>query len=164
MNEAPTPRRRGRPARSAVAPETVAQDTPAIEAAEGAKPTRRRRRGNNGGFHLKLKVPERDGFHRRWFNDMPGRLAEAGELAYDHVTDPAIKSDSQDSNVRRLVGTQANGQPLYAYLMETPLEEYRAGQEEKEEGHRQIDKAIREGRDATGRVDNSYGEGSISAG
>lgn len=162
--EAPTPRRRGRPAReSAVEPVVQAQAQPETQE-DAAKPTRRRRRGNTGGFHLKLKVPERAGYHRRWFNDVPGRLAEANELAYDHVQDPAIKSDSQDSSVRRLVGTQANGQPLYSYLMETPLEEYRAGQEEKEEGHRQIDKAIREGRDATGRMDNSYGEGSISAG
>jgi hypothetical protein len=158
------PKRRGRPPRSTISADPLPDTDGQAPVAEAASPTKRRRRGNTGGFNLKLKAPERAGFHRHWFNDKPGRLAEAEELAYEHVRDPAIKSDSQDSNVRRLVGTQANGQPLYAYLMETPLEEYRAGQEEKEEGHRQIDKAISEGRDATGRMDNSYGEGSISAG
>ena len=154
MEQTP-PRRRGRPPAN-----QDAMESPATEAA----PKKRRRRASVGGFHLKLHAPERPGFHRRWFNDTPGRIANAEELAYDHVCDPSIKSDSTDTRVRRLVGTQASGQPLYAYLMETPIEEYQAGAAEKEETHRQIDKAIREGRDATGRMENSYGEGSISAG
>lgn len=154
MEQTP-PRRRGRPPAS-----QAAKDAPDTTEA----PKKRRRRASVGGFHLKLHAPERSGYHRRWFNDTPGRIANAEELAYDHVCDTSIKSDGTDTRVRRLVGTQANGQPLYAYLMETPIEEYQAGAEEKEETHRQIDKAIREGRDATGRMENSYGEGSISAG
>lgn len=113
---------------------------------------------------MKLAVPERKGYVRRWFNDIPGRIAEAEELAYDHVTDPSIKSDSPDGRVRRQVGTQANGQPLYSYLMETPIDEYRAGIEEKEEQHRAVDQAINEGRDLTGRVQNAYGQSSIATG
>lgn len=149
------PRRRGRPPRAETV-ENTAETTP--------QPAKRRRRTAVNGLNLKLKVPERPGFFRRWFNDVPGRLAEAEDLAYTHVSDPAIKSDGTDSRVRRLVGTQANGQPLHAYLMETPIEEWEAGQEEREEQHRAVDKAISEGRDATGRVGNSYGEGSIQAG
>lgn len=144
------PRRRGRPPMSQV---ETSEDNP--------KPTKRRRRADVDGMHLKLKAPQREGFVRRWFNDKPGRIAEAEELAYDFVRGTSIKSDGTDSRVRRLVGTQANGQPQYAYLMETPLEEYQVGQSEKEERHRQIEQAIREGRDATGRVSDSYGEGSI---
>lgn len=151
-----TSRRRGRPP---TAQPIVAEQTGDAEAAEPAK---RRKRASVGGFHLKLNLPERAGYQRRWFNDTPGRLAMAEDLAYSHVRDPGIKSDSPDSNVRRLVGTQANGQPLYAFAMETPLSEYAVGVAEKEEAHREIDKAISEGRDATGRVDNSYGEGSIT--
>lgn len=159
------PRRRGRRAASAphgldaAVPVAAAQDAPA-----DAAPAKRRRRSSVGGFHMKLETPQREGFQRRWFNDTPGRIANAEELAYDHVTESGIKSDSPDSRVRRLVGTQANGQPLYAYLMETPVEEYRAGQAEREETHRQVDIAIRDGRDATGRISNGYGEGSIRSG
>ena len=151
-----TPRRRGRP------PVNMAQ-----EDATEAAPTnlKRRRRASTGGMNLKLAVPERKGYQRRWFNDVEGRLAEAHELAYDFVNDPAIKSDSPDkTKVRRHVGTKANGQPLYAYLMETPQEEYLAGIAEKEEQHRAVDQAINEGRDPTGRVQNTYGQSSIEAG
>lgn len=110
---------------------------------------------------MKLAAPVREGYRRRWFNDVPGRLAEAEELAYTHVTEQGIKSDGPDSRIRRLVGTQASGQPLFAYLMETPEEEYRAGIQEREEAHRTVDDAIRAGRDATGQMKDSYGEGSI---
>jgi hypothetical protein len=153
------PRRRGRPPvteQSAIAGNTSG------EVAEA--PAKRRRRAAVTGLNLKLAAPERAGMQRRWFNDVPGRLAEANELAYGHVKDASIKSDGTDSRVRRLVGTQANGQPLYAYLMETPVEEYQAGIQEREEIHAAVDTAINEGRDATGRITNGYGEGSIKAG
>ncbi len=48
--------------------------------------------------------------------------------------------------------------------METPVEEYMAGVEEKEAYNRKVDEAIRAGRDATGRLENQYGEGSIKVG
>lgn len=149
------PRRRGRPP----------VNTPPVDGEVATAATgRRRRRASTGGMHLKLAAPQREGFQRRWFNDTEGRIAEAHELAYDHVTDPDIKSDSPDQRVRRHVGTQANGQPLYAYLMETPIEEYRAGISEREEQHRAVDQAINEGRDFTGRVQNTYGQSEIRTG
>ncbi len=134
---------------------------PTAEAAEAPAPAKRRARASVGGLKLRLAVPEREGYRRYWFNDTPGRLAEAEDLAYEHVTDPGLKSDNPGGPVRRLVGTQANGQPLHAYLMETPLEEYQRGEAEREEQHRAIDDAIAAGRDATGRVQDAYGEGSI---
>ncbi len=152
------PRRRGRP------PQTDPVIQAAVNEAYPEAPAKRRRRAALTGLNLKLAAPEKAGMQRRWFNDVPGRLAEAEELAYDHVKDASIKSDGTDSRVRRLVGTQANGQPLYAYLMETPVEEYQAGIQEREEIHAAVDSAINEGRDATGRITNGYGEGSIKAG
>lgn len=135
---------------------------PAAEApTDEPAPTVRRRRASVSGLQLKLGVPEKKGFQRRWFNDVGDRLATAHNLAYDHVTDQSIKSDGTDSRIRRRVGTQADGSPQYAYLMETPLEEYQRGVDEKEEQHRATDEAIRAGRDATGRVQDAYGEGSI---
>lgn len=139
-------------------PKPEVQETAAIEA---APPTKRRRRASTGGFHLKLAVPEKKGFRRRWFNDTPGRLANAEELAYEHVVESGIKSDSPDSRVRRLVGTQASGQPLYAYLMETPEAEFQAGIQDKEEAHAAFEASIRRGVDHTGQMRDAYGQGSI---
>lgn len=127
-------------------------------------PTPRRRRASTGGLHKKLDTPEPpEGFMYRWFNDVPGRLAIAEDLAYDPVTDPNIRSDNPGGPVRRVVGTHPNGQPLHAYLMKTPVTEWQRGQAEREETHRLVDKAINEGQDATGRVQDAYGEGSIRA-
>lgn len=165
-------RRRGpnKPKPQASAPETKAEDlargdgwSPEAlgEASPPSAPAKRRRRADIGGFHLRLTCPTREGFQRRWFNDKPGRLVTAEELAYEHVRETGIKSDSPDSRVRRLVGTQAGGAPLYAYLMETPDAEYQRGIDEKEEQHRAVDEAINRGEDPTGRVQGAYGEGSI---
>jgi hypothetical protein len=170
-------RRRGRPRR---------HETPLTEVVEGlnnafdatvkdvaetqvapvadAAPTPRRRRASTGGLHKKLDTPPPPpGMMYRWFNDVPGRLEYAEDLAYDHVTDPSIRSDNQGGPVRRVVGTHPSGQPLHAYLMKTPVTEWERGQAEREETHRLVDTAINEGRDATGRVQDAYGEGSIRA-
>jgi hypothetical protein len=155
-------RRRGQNKPKAAINLTSNVSGPTIEAPpEPPSPTKRRKRADVNGMHLRLAAPTRPGYQRRWFNDTPGRLATAEELAYEHVQESGIKSDSPDSRVRRLVGTQAGGAPLYAYLMETPREEYQRGIEEKEEQHRAVDAAIQRGEDPTGRVQDSYGEGSI---
>lgn len=128
------------------------------------KPRKRRARTSVGGFQQKLGAPQREGYVRRFVNDVGNNIAEKENLAYDFVHDTGIQTDGPDGRVRRLVGTQQNGAPQYAYLMETPREEYDAGVADKEAYHRQVDEAIRAGRDATGRVENSYGEGSIKTG
>ena len=150
--------RRGRPPASVAASASIAPE--AQETA--ANPSKRRRRASVGGHATKLEAPARPGFTRRWFNDLNNRIAEGDDLAYDHVTEQGIKTDDPSSRVRRLVGTKANGEPLYAYLMETPDELYAEGVAEKEARANEIDKAIRAGRDSTGQMDaNSYGQGSI---
>lgn len=137
-------------------------DTP-VAAKDPATPARRRKRADIGGQHLKLAAPDRPGFQRRWFNDTPGRLAYAEKLAYDHVSESGIQSDSPDSRVRRLVGTSAGGAPIYAYLMETPLEEYQAGVAEKEEARRPFEDAIRRGEDTLGQTITSKAQTSQSS-
>ncbi len=129
----------------------VAEDATTAKAAEVAPaPTRRRKRADVGGQHLKLAAPSRPGFHRRWVEGKPGRLAFFQELAYEFVTDPSIKSDSTDSRVSRLVGTQVGGAPRYDFLMECPDSEYQAGIEEKEEARRPFEQAINRGEDPLG--------------
>ena len=156
-----TPRRRGRPPLNATIDDGPQSADIAPKSADEAP--RRRKRASTGGFNLKLEVPERPGYHRRWFNDEPGRLAFAHDMAYDFVTDGTIKSDSPDKRVRRFVGS-VDGHPLYAYLMECPLEEYEAGKLEKREATLTVDKAIAAGRDMDGRLENQYGQGSIRQG
>lgn len=114
------------------------------EAADKLAP--RRRRAKVGGFSMKLTAPARPGYTRRWFNDSGNRLAEAEELGYEHVTETGLKTSSPGSRVSRLVGTQANGEPLHAFLMETPDELYAEGAAEKEAVARQVDEAITRGK------------------
>lgn len=111
---------------------------------------------------MKLGAPERPGFVRRWFNDHKNRIAEGEELAYDFVTDKGVKSTDPGSRISRIVGSGENGEPLRAYLMETPEEYYQEGLAEKEAKNRQVDDAIAAGRDSTGQhPDTHAGRGSI---
>lgn len=130
--------RRGR--RPAELPETTTETTPS--------PTKRRRRASVGGHALKLQAPTRPGYTRRWFNDDGNRIAEAGELAYDFVRDPDAKSTDVGSRISRLVGTKPNGDPLRAFLMETPDELYAEGVAEREAELRAIDETIQNGQDS----------------
>jgi hypothetical protein len=159
--ESQEPRRRGRPPIDR-GPQSAAEAAPETTSA----PTKRRRRASVGGHRLKLQAPARDGYVRRWVNDDGNRIAEAQELAYDHVTDSGIQTSSADSRISRLVGTKANGEPLRAFLMETPATEYAAGCSDKEAIARQVDEAIAAGRDSTGQMSSipeseTYGRGSI---
>jgi hypothetical protein len=153
----PTRRRPGRPAKPPEAAVDNAAEAPAT-------PGKRRRRASVGGHAMKLTAPARAGFTRRWVNDLGNRLAEADQLGYDHVCEPDTKSTDVGSRVSRLVGTKANGEPLRAYLMETPDELYAEGVAEKETHNRQIDDAITAGVDSTGQLgpkSETYGQGSI---
>lgn len=158
--ESNEPRRRGRPPMDA----NPLAKTSEAEGTSTPAATPRRRRASVGGHKLKLSAPQRPGFIRRFVNDDGNNIAERQELAYDFVTDTSIEGTGEGSRVSRLVGTKANGEPLRAFLMETPVEEYRAGIAEKEAINRQIDDAINRGEDTTGRLgpaSEQYGEGSI---
>lgn len=154
-DEDTNPVRRGRPpVRDKAASEAENLSTPRVG---------RRRRASVGGHALKLSAPPREGFIRRWVNDKDNRLAEAGELAYDFVEDSAIKSSGDGSKVSRLVGTKANGEPLRAYLMETPVEEFQAGTAEKEAHLKELDEAMHAIVDEAGkRVPQSEQTGRVS--
>lgn len=167
-----TPRGRGRPRKLAVpmgtvpvaeVSQVVAVTTPEVAKETTAEPAPRRRRASVGGHAMKLSAPHRPGYSRRWFNDDGNRIADAEELAYDHVHEAGIKTSSPGSRISRLVGTKANGEPLHAFLMETPDELFAEGVAEKEAHNRQIDDAIIAGRDSTGQMSSTetYGQGSI---
>jgi hypothetical protein len=134
---------------------------PVAEQVSDAAPSSRRRRKAITGLNLKLAATERLGYFRRWFVDKPGRIAEAHELAYEHVSEQGLKSDGPDSRVRRLTGTDGFGAPQYSYLMETPLAEYQAGIDDKEANHTAFEQAILRGTDPEGNLSDAYGRGKI---
>ena len=160
MPEGFEPARRGRPPAKPVEEVAITDET------QGTTQPMRRRRASVGGHAVKLSAPTRDGYTRRWANDMNNRLADLEELGYTPVSDSAIKSTGPGSVVQRLVGTKANGEPLTAFLVECPDELYAQGVAEKEAYNASIDAAITSGRDSTGQMSPSetYGQGSITSG
>lgn len=150
-------RRRGRPPVEQETAQETANETPVPKG-------QRRRRSTSGANALKLSAPTRQGYTRRWVNDDGNRLAGADELAYDFVHEAGITSSDPGTRISRLVGTKANGEPLRAYLMETPDELYAEGVAEKEARARKTDEAIAAGRDLDGQhqSDGYAGQGSIT--
>lgn len=65
-------------------------------------------------YSLKLALPERQGYHRHWFNDVAGRIEEAKASGYAHVLDKDRKP------ICRAVGTGRDKGVQYAYAMEIP--------------------------------------------
>jgi len=110
--------------------------TPRIEA---TKSDRRRRRDDGPMAGLKLAVPEglkEQGFEYRWVNDDGRRVHDKTVMDdWDRVMTPAIESEGEGTPVKRLVGKQEGGAPLYAYLCRKPTEFY---QEDKSKEQRRI--------------------------
>lgn len=162
MTDSYTPRR-GRPPRHLTAQQEAPQvmtEQPQEVSSEASVPKgRRRKRADNGGYKTRLSAPQREGYHRRWVNDdgiRPQILNQ--DLAYDFVLDK-LSGDGPGTRVSRIVGKKASGEPMYAYLMETPIEEFRVGEAEKEDRLKPFEDAIRANRDTTGELsqaDNVY--------
>lgn len=121
--------------------------------------SQRRRRASVGGFKQKLDAPKREGFIRRFVLDDPARIIEMQELGYDFVTEKAgagsSRTDGQGTRITRHAGRNAEGKPHQHVLMETPIEEYQRGVDEKEEHLSRFEQAIRAGRDTTGQMTTS---------
>lgn len=113
-------------------PENVAPD-----AISDARP--RPNRKPFGALEQRLAYPQRDGFHRHWFNDIPGRVARAEEAGYSHV------KDAEGKNVCRLVGTADGGAPLHAYLMEIPEEWFQEDMAEQQRIVAEKEQAMKRG-------------------
>lgn len=68
-----------------------------------------------GAYQQKLRLPERRGYKRHWFNDSAARVAEAEANGWSHVRDNDGKS------ICRPVGTGRDKGALYGYAMELPM-------------------------------------------
>lgn len=67
-----------------------------------------------GTMSQKLALPPKRGYHRHWFNDQAGRVADALASGWRHVRDEAGKP------IKRVVGSGRDGGALLGYAMEIP--------------------------------------------
>lgn len=103
-----------------------------------------------GSQDQKLAYPVRDGFHRHWFNETPGRIDSALEAGYTHVLDKDSKK------VCRVVGVSTSGGPLTAWLLEIPEEWYLDDMKRQQQIVDEKDAAIRQGALDAKPGDNRY--------
>lgn len=126
----------------------MTEDTSAVPKAS------RRRRASLGGFALKLDASKREGYVRRFVNGDPARILELQDLGYEFVNEQAgtgnKRTDGEGTRIARHAGKLDSGQPMQAFLMETPIELYNQGLAEKEDRLKPFEDAIRSGADPTG--------------
>lgn len=117
------------------------------------KRTDRPQRTPLGAPRLRLKVEEKPGVVRRWINDKDSRLLHAEEGGYRYVErltevgTPDVVPGNTDlgSRTSKVVGTNEDGSPLRAYLMEIDREDYEQDQVVKEEAILSTEDTIRHG-------------------
>ena len=93
---------------------------------------------------LRLKVPERDGFHRHWFRGTPDRIAQALQAGYTFVDAAEVNLNNFDvagyssvggnsslgSHVEAISGDlNQNNEAGKLLLMECPIEYFEASQD-----------------------------------
>lgn len=121
-------------------PQPVAEMPPPAPVESAAPVTARPARRPFGAHVQKLSYPPREGFHRHWFNDTPGRIQRAQEAGYTHV------QSTDGKNVSRVVGVAEAGGGLTAFLMEIPLDFYNEDQALKNAKRDEIDQQLKRGR------------------
>lgn len=127
--------------------------------------TARARRVPLGTPEMKLTAENREGYVRRWFNGKGNRLSRAQQAGYTFVEDDTFIGEGAESRnsdigsaVSQIVGTNEDGSPLRAYLMEIRREWYEEDQAAKQAAIDEREDAIRNGsvNDEQGRQDNRY--------
>lgn len=121
-----------------------------IATAEVDAPRVRSNRKPFGSLEQKLAYPEREGFHRHWFNDIPGRVERALEAGYEHV------KDKEGKNVCKNVGTAEGGGALVGYLMEIPEEWYLQDQAAQQAQVDSVEDTIKRGEFESKEGDGRY--------
>lgn len=110
----------------------------------------------------RLEVPEREGYHRRWFRGDPGRIARAQRAGYQFVDptdvdlnnfdlggDAAVSGNTDlGSRVSVISGDDLDvgGQPGRLYLMECPDELYEYSRSIIEDRNEGVAEALRGGK------------------
>lgn len=86
------------------------------------------------------------GYHLFWCNDTENRIAEAQAGGYEFVAPKEIGEVREDSQVKRLVGTDKHGSPLYAYLLKIKQEWHEEDKSQLAALDDQFENAIRRGK------------------
>lgn len=122
---------------------------PGKRVAETRERRRRRVASSDSQGPLGLDKSKLDkGYHHHWLNDKPGRIHKMTvQDDYDIVTDPdlAPEINAEGAGVRRLVGTNPDGSPLYSYLCRKPIEYYKADRGEKMREVKEREDALKKG-------------------
>ena len=113
------------------------------------RPTDRNESGRRARVPLGIKqsnliASARAGYQRRWVNDTPGRLQQAIEGGYEHVSqDPTAKSQDLGVKTSRIVGTKEDGTAMQAFLMEIPADWYEEDQKAKQKPLDEFEQALK---------------------
>lgn len=98
-----------------------------------------------------------DGWHYRWINDSPGRIAQALEGDYVFAEpDEVGRNGDNENRVKELAGTNKDGSAMYAYLMRVPLEFFEEDRQNAQGYLDEIDTAIRGGKVGQSAGDKRY--------
>ncbi len=99
-----------------------------------------------GAPHMKLAVRmELPGHFLYWTNDQDGKLEAAQAGGYEFVNPKEIGEARDESQVRRLVGSNKDGSPLYSYLMKIKKELHQEDLDLLSAVDDKFESAIREG-------------------
>jgi hypothetical protein len=121
--------------------------------------------GTKGKLSVAKNIP---GYHLHIFNDAPGRIQQALNDGYEFVQPEEVggvgdnvvsRNTDIGDKVRFLVGTDASGEPLYAYLMKIKQEWYEEDQVELQKRNDMTDAAIKRGKIASTDSSNFYDAG-----
>lgn len=131
---------------------------------EKLKKERRRRGGMGLETNMRLHIPDEQkdpNYHYHWLNDSPGRIiAKTKQDDYDIVTEAELKVGGENVQVKRAVGTGANGEWQYAYLCKKPKEYYDSDKAKEQEDIASAEKATKEGAppavDGLNTADHAY--------
>lgn len=115
---------------------------------------------------MKLEVPEREGYVRRWFRGDPGRIGRAIQAGYTfvdanevHLNNFDLGGDAKNSGntdlgtrVSVISGDEADstGQPARLYLMECPEEIYEYSRKLLDDRNESVAEALRGGKIGAG--------------
>ena len=88
-----------------------------------------------GSLAQKLHYAQREGYHRHWFNDSPGRIQRALDASYTHVLE-------NGKPVSRPVDVAPGGGALMGFLMEIPKEWWEADQKEVQDRIKEQEEGI----------------------
>lgn len=105
----------------------------------------RRNRVPMGGQRQKLARAEIPGYHQRWIDGTPGRLADAERAGYEFVMIPDPDGGGGEVKEQMVVGTLPGGKPHIQYRMKQKAEFYHEDQELKLDNIRRVERTIKHG-------------------